>query len=672
MLRYLSLITSIICIHGFAISQNNSTFPVISHITKDSAFIKWVPKDIQMFNSILENGVRVTISAENDRTDFTNGQKTDLEPVVKKWDKWDLSNEKLDRIHEIQLGIKTAMSHDKKAQDYAFTIASLESSLSFEMNLLSDLMIGIPRPKGGQPFAVKVEIKGYDPVIQIIENKTSKLAEVPKLTGKVDRKKTATISWNADSVVSEYLGFQIERKIDNGKFEKILVSPFVNFKTNTEKADRLASYRDEKLQQGKTYTYKIYGINYFGIKGQYSNQVKIYLPKLVNAIVNIDTVQSKGYDREIMVSISRDIDSLPLLVNRLVLMRSDSLLTNYSVVEERFLKPNETKVQFKTTSLLPSGDRNYFKVFAFSPDNDTAYSTPYYYFTLDQEPPAAISNLKGIIDSLGHVTLTWTKPKDNDLLGYRVYRANLKTEEFVERTTSLKLNTLFLDTLNLNTLTNEIYYFAVAVDKNYNNSPNSDTVLVVKPDTIPPSEPFLISLRKVGIQIDMEWQNSTSKDVEKSYLLRRTDLKTDTLLVWKGDEFSHFRDSTFTFSKDVSYSIRAVDQSNNQTSSKSRSLFIEPGFRAALSNVKASPNRSTKAVDLSWMKPQTEVFQYFIYRKKSEGSFHLIATVSSADVPAMKYADKTVSISNEYEYLIQYQSQDGFRSLKHEAVKVRY
>ncbi|WP_148235374.1 fibronectin type III domain-containing protein [Fluviicola taffensis] len=672
MLRFIVFITGLICISNFAVSQNNNAFPVVSHLTKDSAFIKWIPKDIQMFNVVLENGARVTISAENNRNDFENGFKIDLEPVVKKWEKWDLSNEKLDRIHEIQFGIQSALAHDKTAQDYAFTIASLEASLSFEMNLLSDLMIAIPRPKSTGSFAVKVEIKGYEPVIQIIENKTSKIGEVPKLIGKVDRKKIATISWNADSVVTEYLGFQIERKIDNGKFEKILTSPFVNFKTNAEKPDRLASYRDEKLEQGKTYTYKIYGINYFGFKGKYSNEVKIYLPKLVNATVNIDTVESKGYEREISVSLMKEIDSLPLLVNRLVLMRSDSLLINYNVVEQRMIKPNETKILFKTTSLLPSGDRNYFKVFAFSPDNDTAYSTPYYYFTLDQEPPKAVSNLKGLIDSLGHVTLSWTKPKDNDLQGYRVYRANLKTEEFVEKTTSLKLETIYLDTLNLNTLNNDIYYFVVSVDQNYNNSPNSDTILVIKPDTIPPSEPFIISLRKVDVKIDMEWQNSTSKDVEKSYLLRKTDLQTDTILSWKKDEYSHFIDSTFAFSKDINYSILSVDQSKNQTSSKSRSLFIEPGFRPALQQVKAVADRSNKNIVISWLKPQTEVFQYFIYRKKGDGNFHLIETISNASLSNCNFQDKTVSISNDYEYLIQYQSQDGFRSLKHEPVKVRY
>lgn len=670
MLRTLFFISVAIHISNVAFSQNNTAFPIISHVTKDSVFIKWVPKDIQMFHSILENGATVSISTSG--TDFSTSEKIILEPVTKQWEKWDLSNPKLDRIHEIQLGIKTSLEHDKKAQNYAFTIASLEASLSFEMNVLSDLMIAIPRPKNGKPFAIKVELKGYEPVIQSIENKVSKIGEIPKLLGKVDRKKTATISWNADSVVTEYLGFQIERKVDNGKFETILKSPFVNFKTNAEKADRLAGFRDEKLEQGKTYTYKIYGINYFGLKGKYSNEVKIYLPKLANATVTIDTVKTNGYNREISVSLMKEVDSLPLLVNRLVLMRSDSLLKDYTEVEQRSIKSNETKIQFKTTSLLPSGDRNYFKVFAFSPDNDTAYSTPYYYFTLDQEPPAKVSSLKGIVDSLGHVTLSWNKPKDTDLLGYRVYRANLKTEEFVEKTTSLKLETNFFDTLNLNTLTNDIYYFVTVVDKNYNNSPNSDTILVIKPDTIPPSEPFLISLRKVGINIDLEWQNSTSKDVEESYLLRKTDLKTDTVLIWKGDESSHFLDSTFAFSKDISYSILAVDQSDNQTSSKSRSLFVEPGYRPALINVKASPNRSVKAVDLSWTKPQTSVFQYFIYRKKGDGTFHLIATISSESLSDCKYEDKTVSISNEYDYLIQYQSQDGFRSLKHEPVKVRY
>jgi hypothetical protein len=668
LLRFSLLLASLFGLNLFASAQ--TTFPIISYVTRDSVFVKWVPKDIRMFHAILENGV--TVSIAGNESDFSNARKIVLDPVVNQWSKWDLSNEKLDRIHEIQVGIQSALTHDKTAQDYAFTIASLEASLSLEMNLLSDLMVAIPRPKNSTSFAVKVELKGYDAVTAIIQNKPSKPADLPQLTGKVDRKKIATISWNADSVASDYLGFQIERKTNNGTFEPLLKSPFVNFKTNAEKPDRLASFRDEKLEQGKTYTYQIYGINYFGQKGKYSNEVKIYLPKLTNAVVTIDTVRSNRLEREISVHLEKEIDSLPLVVTRLVLMRSDSLLSGYTFVDQHTLKANETKVSFKTTSSLLSGDRNYFKVFALSPDNDTAYSTPYYYFTLDQEPPEKVTNLKGIIDSSGHVTLSWVKPKDNDLLGYRVYRANLKSEEFVEKTKSLKMETTFLDTLNLNTLSNDIYYFVVAVDQNYNNGPNSDTVLVVKPDTIPPSQPFIISIRKSGMNIDMEWQNSTSKDVERSYLLRQTDLKTDTVLRWKRDEYTRFLDSTFTFSKNIKYSIVSFDGSRNKAQSDERSLFIEPGYRPALTDVKANANRVSKLVEISWTKPQTEVFQYFIYRRKSEGTFHLIATVSSASVPGMNYQDKTVSISNEYEYLIQYQSLDGYRSLKHEAVKVRY
>ncbi len=666
-LRFFLLATAF-CLNKFAYAQD--TFPVLSHVTKDSIFVKWVPKDIQMFKTIIENGVTVSISGGG--TDFSGIQKIILEPVIKKWEKWDLSDSKFDRIHEIQLGIVTAMTQDKTAQDYAFTIASLESSLSFEMNVFSDLMVAIARPKNVQSLSVKVEVKGYDPVVYSLQNKPSKVADVPSLIGKVDRKRIATISWNADSVAKDYLGFQIERKIDNGKFETLLKSPFVNFKTNTEKQDRLASFRDEKLEQGKTYTYKIYGINYFGLKGKYSNEVKIYLPKLANATVNIDTVQSKGNEREIFVSLMKEIDSLPLSVNRLVLMRSDSLLTGYALVEERSIKPGDTQVKFSTKSLLPSGDRNYFKVFAFSPDNDTAYSTPYYYFTLDQEPPKPVTDLKGIIDSIGRVSLSWQKPKDNDLLGYRIYRANLKTEEFVEKTASLKLETTFTDTLNLNTLTNDIYYFVVTVDQNYNNSVNSDTILVVKPDTIPPSEPFIISLRKMEMKAFVEWQNSTSKDVEKSYLIRKTDIRLDTVLTWKKDEYSHFLDSTFIPSKETNYYILSVDKSNNQASSKARSIFIEPGYRPALLNVIVKPDRTNKNIRVSWEKPTADVFQYFIYRKKDTGGFNLIATLSNDEAKSCIYYDKTVSISNDYEYLVQYQSNDGFRSLKHDSVKVRY
>lgn len=666
-LRILLLITGITFTHQFAFSQ--SSFPIISHVTKDSVYIKWVPKNIQQFYAILENGVSVSIS--NNPNDFSASTKVVLPSVTKLWEKWDLTQEKLDRIHEIQFGVISAISLEKKAQDYAFTMASIEASLSFEMNTYSNLLIRIPRPKENS-FSVMVEIKEGDKATQTFQNTVTPFVELPKLSGKVDQKKTATITWNADSVNTQYLGYQIERKIDKGKFEPLLDVPYVDFKTNAEKADRLASFRDEKLEAGKTYTYKIYGINYFGLKGKYSNEVSIYLPILTNAYVIIDTVKAKGFDREILVSIEKELDSIPLNVSRLVLMRSDSLTKGYTKVEELKVEKGKTSFIFKTNASLLSGDRSYFKVFAFSQDNDTAYSTPYYYFTLDQEPPQKITNIKGFIDSNGVVNLNWLKPKDNDLLGYRVFRANDKSEEFVERTSQLDLKTTFSDTMNLNTLTNEVYYFIVAVDQNYNNGPNSDTILVIKPDTIPPSEPFIITIKKSNNKVALEWQNSTSKDVQQSFLLRTTDNKVDTLLRWKKDEAATYLDSTFLFSKEINYSISAIDQSENRTTSKIKSITIESGFRPALTNVKAIANRTAKQIEISWTKPEIEVFQYFIYRKKGNGTYHLIKTVANADILNCVYIDKTVSISNDYEYLITYQAIDGFRSLKHPSVTIRY
>ena len=94
--------------------------------------------------------------------------------------------------------------------------------------------------------------------------------------------------------------------------------------------------------------------------------------------------------------------------------------------------------------------------------------------------------MEGLIDSNSVAKITWTAPNDKDLQGYRVFRSNSLKEEFVEKTTKPDLTTTYLDTLDLNNLTSEVYYFVRAVDQNYNNDENTEPILLLKPDTIPP------------------------------------------------------------------------------------------------------------------------------------------------------------------------------------------
>ena len=77
-------------------------------------------------------------------------------------------------------------------------------------------------------------------------------------------------------------------------------------------------------------------------------------------------------------------------------------------------------------------DHYYYKLALINKD-DSVYSVPRYLFTLDQKPPSH-KNLEEKIDSLGVVTLKWSSPEENDIKGYRVFRANQKREEFIEIT----------------------------------------------------------------------------------------------------------------------------------------------------------------------------------------------------------------------------------------------
>ena len=88
--------------------------------------------------------------------------------------------------------------------------------------------------------------------------------------------------------------------------------------------------------------------------------------------------------------------------------------STYTEIEK--VSGDSKKFEFNYTADLLSGDRHYFKVAAISEDGDSAYSYPYYHFSLDQEPPGVPTNLEGIIDSNGVARLTWVAPEDKDLL----------------------------------------------------------------------------------------------------------------------------------------------------------------------------------------------------------------------------------------------------------------
>ncbi|WFO17213.1 hypothetical protein M601_005680 [Cellulophaga baltica 4] len=75
---------------------------------------------------------------------------------------------------------------------------------------------------------------------------------------------------------------------------------------------------------------------------------------------------------------------------------------------------------------------------------------------------------------------------EKDILGYRIFRGNLKDETYAQITIDPLQTNQFIDTVQLNSLNTDVYYTVVAVDHRFNTSAYSEVLELKKPDIIPP------------------------------------------------------------------------------------------------------------------------------------------------------------------------------------------
>ena len=150
---------------------------------------------------------------------------------------------------------------------------------------------------------------------------------------------------------------------------------------------------------------------------------------------------------------------------------------------------------------------NYYLIRAFDANNQTSSSFPTLAQLIDSFPPAKPVMPKATIDSIGNVTLSWTKNPEEDILGYRVFRSNFLNAEFGQQTKSAVSDTFFTEKINLKTLSKKIYYKIAAIDLNFNQSELSEALLLEKPDIMPPVPPLFQSAKSTIDGVKLQWIN---------------------------------------------------------------------------------------------------------------------------------------------------------------------
>jgi fibronectin type 3 domain-containing protein len=473
----------------------------------------------------------------------------------------------------------------------------------------------------------------------------------------------AVISWNYAYHNSTYIAYFIERSTDGRNFKSISSDPVVPAE-NTPKPTGIINVIDTLQDNNTTYTYRIKGISAFGETGPVSQSAEGRGKKSLSAAPAIRTVTVIG---DSVIRVQWEYPSAVI-----------DELSGFQI--ERSFAP---KGPFKPISpvLLPASDEfidsrpgvsNYYRVVAMNAD-DRTYSFPHLAQLQDTIPPALPTGVTGMADTLGVVFLQWNPNKETDLLGYRVYRANFDTHEYGQITVSPVSAPAFTDTINLKTLTRNVYYKIVAIDRHFNPSAFSEAVTVHRPDVLPPAAPSFHHIAyQPGNGIIVRWIRSASTDIRNYLIYRRTTLDQSwRLLTLLSDTASQFIDTQVQNKNMYEYSLVASDQSGLQSipCAPVRITINDHSNKPIIEKFSAKVDTDNKQILLSWTYDAPEVQQFLIYRHGVDGRMRLYESVPSG---ILQFSDSHLTVNTHYQYSIKAVFRDGAHSPFSKVIKVLY
>jgi fibronectin type 3 domain-containing protein len=453
---------------------------------------------------------------------------------------------------------------------------------------------------------------------------------------------SATLGWLNSFTQSMYSAYIVERAVDGKNFKPVSDLPILP--TSPDK-NGFSYYQDSLPDNDKRYTYRVRGITPFGEYGPYSQTVEGMGVPAISDMPTMDTIIVMD-NKKITLQWSLP-GKLSRQLDKVIITRADNGTGSYSPL-----------ATLKGTATTFTDDKplvaNYYRIKGITKSGKAIYSFPYFAQLIDSMPPAVPIGLAGKVDSTGVVSLHWTANTEKDLRGYRVFRANSNKEEFIEVTSEILARPQFIDTITLHTLTSNVFYKVIAVDKNYNPSEYSPYLMLKRPDTIAPSRPLITkAYRSDSLHaIVLEWINSSSHDVVKYTLnsINTKDSSRKQVAVWDtASKRESYTDTALVMGNTYYYELIAYDDTGNQAKEVSGDIWFETGKRPAVKSFKGIVNQEKKQVELSWQYNQPEVKQYRIYRAKNDLPFILFTT---ADGSKQQWIDNEVFLGNIYKYKI--------------------
>jgi len=633
---------------------------------KDSIRLRWAPADKESWKLGNRYGYvveRYTILRNGELTEDREHlllTPTPLKPApIEMWEPYEeeryasIAAQCIFGESEIPLISPTAIVKRYQEEQNKFSFALYAADQSVLAARLSGLYLTDKTVSPGEKYLYTVHIALPDSIPSDTAFAFTGLSEYQSLPKPIDlaaqwEDQRVQLSWNILYLNHIYNSYIVEKSTDGKQY--FPVSDNATVQVADEGVNPEYAYQMDSLPDNRTlWYYRIRGINAFGETGPPS-----------------DSIVGRG---------CLPITQAPVIINKEVIENKEIRLT-WSYPEEmneyitgfrlyRSSKPTGTKKKVyegKLSSEREFIDRNpgltnYYALSVFNAETEKFSSNIQYAELIDSIPPHPPRGLVGKIDSTGIVRLAWNRNTDEDINGYRVYRSNRPDFEFLLISPYMLTDTCFVDTININTLTKQIYYRLRAEDLRLNQSDFSEILELKRPDIIPPVAPVIqqITQQKNGLQIT--WFNSSSTDAVRHHIYRMeaqdTAFQHLTSLGKPFGEQSNYTDNSVQAGEMYIYQICAEDDSG---------LFSKP---SAPVRQKAPGQIAEQIVLKKKEEPDRVVLTWTVKSKKKVERVQIFKAVDNEPMKLLdsttedSYTDNEIGIEKTYRYRIKIMYNDG-------------
>lgn len=694
----------------------------------DSAVIRWSPSNAALWRMAKTSGYKI------ERAELSNGKAgaftTVSSPAVMPWtpQEWAAfleTNQFADTTEAQVVMIAAAMSEQSsEASDFPANdpeqIDSLRVNANrFEMNF-NFALIAAERSRiaanglglryvdrtvqRGTAYQYRVTLLGntapYSVASAIIDvsakpntyTAQSKAINAKELDG------TVLLQW---ANTQGYSTFNVYRSTDGKQFDKLTLTPILTLKNGESEIDA-DGYLDTSLTNYNVYYYRVAGNNAFAeeeevgtIKAMPRDRTAPLIPSGVRTEhVGVRHVKITW---EMLEPVERDLAGFRVTrdtVDEGVEEGTGQGSGKGAAVRalHNNVLPATAREYTDTSAVL--GNTYYYRVEAIDTARNVSRSYSVYVAFSDSIPPSPAFLVKGTMDTNGVVRITVRHPNDKDLMGYRVMMANdaeheftVASEMFNEDSLFNRLDTVFTDTAEVRTLTKNLYYKFIALDYHYNESENSNTLVIPRPDVIPPVAPVITDYHITDSSIVIEYVPSSSRDVRNHVILRRpfneksadvTDgvaVDSSAIIPWDsigrpGIRESVLEDQSPPLSKKYEYALIAIDSSGLRSPRSNIVTLsrVDNGVRPAVTNVSAVYDTTSKTVRLRWVyQPLDEKLAFVIY-KSTGGALQSYMLVKDQNL--REFLDKQ-SLAPGTKYAVKVLTESGAESRLSEGVEVR-